>query len=105
MENGLYGSICLSDIPKELITTHPNGKKYLKIVIRRRRQADRFGNTYYVKARADKGHDAEGVNLFIGAMRENQPFVEQTSALKENPELKAKVQGFIDGLGDDNLPF
>ena len=38
-------------------------------------------------------------------MKENQPIVEQTSALKENPELKAKVQGFISGLGDDNLPF
>ena len=35
---GFYGSLCLTDIPKELITVGKNGKKYLNIEIGERRQ-------------------------------------------------------------------
>ena len=31
MNMNLYGSICLSDIPKDLIQVGTNGKKYLKV--------------------------------------------------------------------------
>lgn len=46
----MYGSLCLTDIPKELITTGKNGKKYLNIVVNKRREVSQFGMTHYVKA-------------------------------------------------------
>lgn len=49
MEN-LYGSICLTDIPKELITVGKNGKKYLNVVINARREVSQYGYTHYIKA-------------------------------------------------------
>ena len=50
MDENLYGSLCLTDIPKELITTGKNGKKYLNIVVNKRREVSQFGMTHYVKA-------------------------------------------------------
>lgn len=38
-----YGSICLTDIPKELIKTASNGKKYLNIDIYERKEVGKFG--------------------------------------------------------------
>lgn len=44
----LYLDLCLSDIPKERIKTAANGKKYLKAIIRPRREVDRDGYDHYV---------------------------------------------------------
>ena len=41
----IKASICLSDIPKECIINHANGKKYLNIIISARQTPDKFGNT------------------------------------------------------------
>lgn len=66
MEN-LFGSICLSDIPVELIrTSEKNGKKYISVVIGSRRETSKFGYTHYIKVYAKRGEVADGVNLFIG---------------------------------------
>ena len=46
----LYLDICLSDIPKELIKTAANGKKYLKALIRPRKDIDRDGYDHYIAA-------------------------------------------------------
>lgn len=43
-------SICLTDIPKEYIVSHANGKKYLNIkVCENKNGIDKFGNTHYVE--------------------------------------------------------
>ncbi|EJW97740.1 hypothetical protein EVA_14146 [gut metagenome] len=47
--NNLYGSICLSDIPKELIQVGKNGKKYLNIYVNARREPSQWGHTHYIK--------------------------------------------------------
>lgn len=65
----LYGSICLSDIPKELITVGKNGKKYLNIVVNERREVSQFGMTHYVKAYCKKEQQREGVNYYIGELK------------------------------------
>lgn len=39
-------SICLSDIPKEMIKTASNGKKYIKIHIAEMKQPDNYNNTH-----------------------------------------------------------
>lgn len=66
MDENLYGSLCLTDIPKELITTGKNGKKYLNIVVNKRREVSQFGMTHYVKAHCKKEQQREGVNYYIG---------------------------------------
>lgn len=69
MEENLYGSLCLTDIPKELITTGKNGKKYLNIVVNKRREVSQFGMTHYVKAHCKKEQQREGVNYYIGELK------------------------------------
>lgn len=46
----LYLDICLSDIPKDLIKTSTNNKKYLKAIIRPRKETDRDGYDHYIAA-------------------------------------------------------
>lgn len=66
---GYYGSICLSDIPRELITTAKNGKKYLNIEIGERRQPSQYGATHYVKASVKQEQKQDGVNYYIGDLK------------------------------------
>lgn len=65
----LFGSICLSDIPKELITTAKNGKKYLNIEVKLMRQPSQYGYTHTVKASVKKNERKEGVNYYIGNLK------------------------------------
>lgn len=66
----LYGSICLSDIPKALVTTGKNGKKYLNISVRARKERSRYGHTHYVKVDTPKGVQIGDPNLlYIGGMK------------------------------------
>lgn len=72
MADNFFGSICLSDIPKELITTAKNGKKYLSVVINRRREVGQFGHTHYIKAYAKKGTVSPDTNLYIGELKPSE---------------------------------
>ena len=70
--------MCLTDIPKELITVGKNGKKYLNIEIGERRQPSQFGATHYVKASVKAEQKRDGVNYYIGDLKpsrydNNQP--------------------------------
>ena len=69
MADNYFGSICLSDIPKELITVGKNGKKYLSGVVNQRREVGQYGHTHYIKAYAKKGAVAPEVNLYIGELK------------------------------------
>lgn len=72
MTDSLYGSICLSDIPKELITTGKNGKKYLNVCVDKRKQVSQYGATHYIKAYAKKGTIDPNTNLYIGDLKPSQ---------------------------------
>ena len=61
----LYLDICISDIPKERIKTAANGKKYLKAIIRPRKQTDRHGYDHYLAAFVPKEERKDGL-CFIG---------------------------------------
>lgn len=65
----LFGSICLSDIPKELITTAKNGKKYLNIEVKQMRQPSQYGHTHTVKASVKRDERKDGVNYYIGNLK------------------------------------
>lgn len=68
----LYGSICLSDIPKELIVQHENGKKYLNIEIKELTTPSNYGTTHTVKASVKKAERKEGTNYYIGNLKPSQ---------------------------------
>lgn len=69
----LYGSICLSDIPKRLIKKADNGKMYLNINVIERKEAGRFGDTHFIVASCKKEDQQEGENRFIGDCRTFAP--------------------------------
>lgn len=52
MSDFMYGSICVSDVPKELFKKADNGKVYLNIMIGRRREVSEYGDTHNVIASA-----------------------------------------------------
>ncbi len=72
MPNNYFGSICLSDIPKELIITGKNGKKYLNVVVNERRTPGQYGHTHYIKVYAKKEAVPEGANLYIGELKPSE---------------------------------
>ena len=96
MEN-LFGSICLSDIPRELIrTSEKNGKKYLTIAIQERRAPSQFGYTHNIKAYAKRGEVPEGTNLYIGDLKPSQ--YQDNAQSQPVPQSQPEQQ-------DDDLPF
>lgn len=96
MEENLYGSLCLTDIPKELITVGKNGKKYLNIVVNKRREVSQFGMTHYVKAYCKKEQQREGVNYYIGDLK--------PSGYQGNGNANQGDANSAPG-NDDDLPF
>lgn len=99
MANNFYGSICLTDIPKSLITTGRNGKKYLNVVVNERREVGQYGQTHYIKAYARKDAVPPGTNLYIGELKPseygNDGLAKQST--NEQPSLPMPPE--------DDLPF
>ncbi len=40
-------SLCLTDLPQEHMFEY-NGKKYIKLIVQKKREADQYGKTHYV---------------------------------------------------------
>lgn len=89
----LYLDICLSDIPKERIKTAANGKKYLKAIIRPRKQTDRDGYDHYIAAFIPKEERTDGP-CFIGRAQ-----------LKEYDNQPAQRHDDFPADNDSGLPF
>jgi|TARA_R110000787_G_scaffold4016_3_gene15657 heterodisulfide reductase subunit C len=45
--NQVACSVCLSDLPQEHVFDY-NGKKYIKLIVQQKREADQYGKTHYV---------------------------------------------------------
>lgn len=87
-----FGSICLTDIPREQITTsEKNGKKYLNIVINERQTPSQFGHTHYIRTK-DKKDDKV---VYIGELKPSQYDNQQAQAQQQVPQQQE----------DDDLPF
>ena len=98
----LYVDLCLSDIPKELIKTAANGKKYLKAIIRPRKEVDRDGYDHYVAAwvpREERNQDDRP--RFFGRAQLKPEYDEQTyqQAKAQAAPAEPKTEG------TDDLPF
>lgn len=99
---GFFGSLCLSDIPKELITVGKNGKKYLNIEIGERRQPSQFGATHYVKASVKAEQKREGMNYYIGDLKPSRYDNNQPT---QNVAATAAAPQFNQPNDDGDLPF
>lgn len=102
--SSLFGSICLSDIPREQMkkVTCKDGKEriFLNIFIGERKEPQRFGErvyTHFVSCSPKREERIEGVNYFIGDLEtfNPQPIQPTTEMIAQAPSL----------LPDDELPF
>ena len=68
-------SICLSDLPKEKITTAGNGKKYVDLVVSERREPSKYGGTHTIYVPQSK-EEREGntPRVFVGKGTEYRSF-------------------------------
>lgn len=104
----LYGSICLSDIPKELITTSKNGKKYLNIEVNELRQPSQYGATHAVKMSVKKAECKDGVNYYIGNLKPSKFGNDNAETTANGAATVAAVPSAVvdDALtSNDDLPF
>lgn len=64
-------SICLSDLPKEKIQTASNGKKYINLVVDKRKEAGKYGETHtlYV-SQSKEEREAKEDKKYVGSGKE-----------------------------------
>lgn len=102
--SSLYGSICLSDIPrsqmKKVMCKDGKEKIYLNIWVGERKEPVTFGNntfTHYVSCSPKKEERKDGENYFIGDLQTYNP---QPST--PTPE---QIQAAPSVSEEDDLPF
>ena len=100
----LLGSLCLSDIPKELIkdVTLKDGtrKKYLSISVIERKEPSKFGHTHFVSCSPKREQQREGVNYIFGDLRRYQP-----SPVVSPPTAEEIADAPVISDNDNDLPF
>ena len=104
----LYGSICLTDIPRELITESKNGKKYLNIEVNKLQKPSPYGATHAVKMIVKKGDRKDGVNYYIGNLKPSKFGNDSADATAAVAAPAAAVsQAVVDDapIDNDDLPF
>lgn len=67
--NAIYGSICLSDVPKELFKKGKDGKTYLNLSVFPMKNEDAYGNQYTCSCAPKQEERVEGVNYLIGKFK------------------------------------
>lgn len=74
MADLIYGSICLSAVPKELFkkVRCKDGveRTFLNIKVVKRKDVGQFGDTHFVSCAPKKEEQKDGVNYIIGNMKE-----------------------------------
>lgn len=87
----LFGSLCLSDIPRELIREGKNGKKYISIEVDERRTPSPYGDTHFIKAWCKAAERKEGVNYFIGDLKPSK----YDAPTAQQPAPQPQAQEFL----------
>ena len=64
-------SVCLSDLPKEKIQTANDGKKYINLVVDKRKEAGKYGETHtlYV-SQSKEEREAKDDKKYVGSGKE-----------------------------------
>lgn len=100
---GLNGSICVSDIPKEVYVTSKNGKKYLNFAMFIGGDADNYGNHGSITLpQSQEEREAKAKKTYIGNVKGfwsngNAVEFEKVDALTEKKAVAVEVE--------DDLPF
>lgn len=90
MNGFLYGSICLTDIPQQLVTIGKNGKKYLNIAVAKRKEKGKFGETHTITATIPKDQrQPNAPTLYIGNLK----------------TWEGSTNNNTTSIADDDLPF
>lgn len=98
-------SICLTDIPKERILIHENGKKYLNLESWDNDEPDKYDNDFSIRISMNKDEIERKKNgetvlsIYLGNGRIWEPVSKMREA---TPEEIAKMN---DPEADDDLPF
>lgn len=95
-------SICLTDIPKEKILIHENGKKYLMLETWDNDEPDKYDNDFSVSVALSKDEveRSKGGEKIMRTYLGNGRIWEPVSKMREaTPEDVAKMEE------DDDLPF
>ena len=92
-------SVCLTDLPKEAIQTGKNGKKYINLVVDKRKAESQYGETHtlYVSQTKEQ-REAKEDKIYVGSGREY--LFDQT---KSNDDEHKKQNNNVQPK--DNLPF
>lgn len=93
----LSGSVCLSDIPKNLIYTSPsNGKKYIRLAVTKRRDVF-YGATHKMTYNPTAQEKEGGISpIDVGnftewkKMDEQPPEVKKTAKASPDPQTKSE---------------
>lgn len=65
-----YGSICISDAAESgQIKKAANGKLYLNISVRERKEVGERGDTHYISCKPKKEEVIDGVRYIIGSLK------------------------------------
>ena len=102
-------SVCLSDLPKDKITTsEKNGKKYINLVVDARKEAGKYGETHtlYV-SQSKEEREAKTAKVYVGSGRE---YVYQQNQSAPAPQQIAPAQVVempapIGSADESSLPF
>ena len=97
----IYGSICLSAVPKELFkkVMCKDGQEriYLNLKVIPRKEVGQYGHTHFISVEPiDKAERKEGINYIVGDLKEYIPKDDAPSAEDIAAAPKAS---------DDDLPF
>lgn len=99
--SSMYGSICLSDIPKEQMkkVKCKDGQEriYLNVRVVERKQPSQYGHTHFITCEPKKEERKEGVNYIFGDLKEWSSVANKPTAEDIN---NAPTVG-----EDDDLPF
>jgi hypothetical protein len=98
-------SICLTDIPKEKILIHENGKKYLMLETWDNDEKDKYDNDFSVSVALSKDEveRSKGGEKIMRTYLGNGRIWEPVNKMREaTPEDVAKMEEDDDG---DGLPF
>jgi len=100
MADLLYGSLCVSEIPKRLFKKVPckDGKEriFLNLKIVKRKEVGQFGHTHFISCEPKQEERVEGESYICGDLKEYIPKNEGPS-----PEEIAQAES----ADDNELPF
>jgi len=75
-------SICLSDLPKDKIKEGKNGKKYINLVVAKRKEISQYDETHTVfVSQTKEERDSKTDKVYIGGGKE---FTQSTAVTSEN---------------------